>query len=256
MIQTLSKFYYGHTVTSENQYIDFKEGVGPQLTAVIDIGEYSLTDYLTAVALAMNTAGALTYTVSINRSTRIITISSTSAFTLLAGTGTNLGRGAWLLLGFSGDTSSATSHTASTASGSEWIPQFMGQDFVDFEDQQEAIDGVVRQSTSGKVEAVKFGNKKIMDVNFKFITDIVQGPSSPIENQNSGVLNARTFLEYATTKADLEFIPNRNNTSIFTKCILDSTSESKDGIGFKLKELYGQGLVGYYETGLLKFRKL
>ncbi len=256
MIQTKSSFYYGHTITEENRYLDFKEGAGPEMTAVLDIGEYTLTDFLSTVARALNDASALDYLVEVDRVTRLITVSTSSAFTFLASTGTNIGRGPWSLLGFAVDTSSANSHTATLVSGSEWRPQYMGQDFVDFEDQQDAIDGVVRQSTSGRVEAVKFGNKKTMDVSWKFITDIFQSANSPIENQTNGLANARTFLEYAVTKADLEFIPDRANPSVFTKCILDSTPESKDGLAFKLKELYSQGLVGYYDTGVLKFRKL
>lgn len=257
MIQTLSAFIYGHTVTQNNRYLDFKEGAGPELTAVVDIGEYSFTDFLNAVARALNAAGALTYTVTANRTTRVITISASGNCTLLGATGTNVGRGLWSLMGFSAaDTASASTHNGSSASGSLWEPQFKGQDFVDFQDQQDALEGTVRQSASGKVEAVKFGNKKIMDVNFKFITDIAQSPLSPITHDASGVTNARSFLEYAISKADLEFIPNKSDMDTFTKCILESTPESKDGIGFKLKEQYAQGFVGYYETGLLKFRQL
>jgi hypothetical protein len=70
------------------------------------------------------------------------------------------------------------------------------------------------------------------------------------------VSDARTFLAYAVTKADLEFIPDVSSASVFTKCILESTDADSNGLGFKLKEMYSQGLVGYYETGLLKFRQI
>lgn len=256
MIFTLSKFYYGHTITIFNQNVDFKEGVGADITAVLDIGTYTLTDFVTELARALNAAGSQTYTVTVVRSTRIITVTAGSAFTLLASTGTNLSTSAYSLIGFSTDTSSATSHAATSASGSEWKPQFKPQDFVTFEDQQSPIDGSIKQSTSGQVEAVRFGTKKIMDANFRFITDTYQGSNSPIENQASALSNARAFMVYATTKADLEFMPDRSDTSTFTSCILESTPEDKDGLAFKLKELYGQGLVGYYETGILKFREL
>lgn len=254
MIQTFSAFYYGHSIDSSNYYLNFKEGVGPELTAQLNVGEYSLTDFCTEVSRAMNSAGALTYSVTVDRSTRLITVSTSSAFTLLAGTGTNISAGVFSLLGFSADTASATSHLATSASGFSWEPQFKAQDFVDFEDQQSAIDGVVKKATNGTVEAVKFGNQKIMDANFLFITDIAQSNDCVLKSDSSGVDNARSFLEYATTKADLEFVPDIENPDTFFKCLLESTVESSTGTGFKLKEMYAKGLPGYFETGILKFR--
>lgn len=257
MITTFGKFYYGHSVSNSNRYIDFKEGAGPNLVATIDTGEYSLTDFVDKVSTALNSAGALTYTVSVNRTTRVITISATGSFTLLCGTGTNIGNGAFSLMGFDAvDTSSAATQSGDYASGYEWVPQYKPQDSVDFDNNQMHIDGTVKQSTDGTVEAVKFGTKKIMEANYKFITDIHQSATSPILNDASGVSNARDFLEYAVTKADLEFMPDKDDADVFVKCILESTSEDKDGLSFKLKEQYAQGLVGYYETGLLKFRKI
>lgn len=257
MITTKCKFYYGHTVDETNQMLDFKEGAGAELFATIDIGEYSLTDFCSAVASALNVAGALTYSVSVNRSTRIITISADGPFTLLCGTGSRVSISAWSLLGFnSSDTSSGVSHSGANASGTEWVPQFYAQDYVDFEDNQSAIDGVVKQSANGTVESVKYGTKKIMECDFKFITNIYQSSGSPIANDTSGLNKARAFLAYAVTKADLEFMPDVNNPNSFSKCILDSTPEDQNGLAFKLKEMYSNGLVGYYSTGLLKFRKI
>jgi acylphosphatase len=257
MITTFGKFYYGHTVGTSNRYIDFKEGAGPDLVATIDVGEYSLTDFIDKVSVALNNAGADTYTVTVNRTTRIITITSTGSFTLLCNTGVNSGQSAFSLLGFDAvDTGSASTHSGDFATGSEWVPQYKPQDNVDFDNNQMHIDGTVKQSTDGTVEAVKFGTKKIMEANYKFITNTQQSSSSPILNDTSGVDNARAFLEYAVTKADLEFMADKDDPDTFTKCILESTSEDKDGLSFKLKEQYSQGLVGYYETGLLKFRKI
>ena len=261
MITTRSLFYYGHTITESNNLLDFKEGAGSELTATLNVGEYSLTDFLTEVARAMNDAGALTYSLSVNRSTRIITVSTTSAFTLLAGTGTHVGNSAYSLLGFSSDTSSATSHIATIASGSEWRPQWVMQDYVSFDDNVSSIDGIKRESTSGQVEVISFGKRYIMEGNFKLITDNFQAPisstdSTSLENDSSGVANARAFLTYAISKAPLEFMPNRSAPSTFEECILESTPESQDGLAFKIKEMYSIKLPSYYETGLLKFRRV
>lgn len=256
MIQTFSKFYYGHTIDEDNYWLDFQEGANPVVAAQINIGEYTLTDFTTQVASAMNLVGDFDYTVTVNRDTRIITVSSTGSFELLPVTGVNASKSVFGLLGFSADTGQATSHVATAASGSVWTPQYKAQDFVDFQDQQAAVDGVSRQTTSGKVESVRFGTTETMEAKFTFITDILQRTGCPIESDPIGVANARDFLEYATTKADLEFIPDRDDSSTFVKCLLESTDASSDGLGFKLQELYSRGLVGYYDTGLLKFRKI
>ena len=136
------------------------------------------------------------------------------------------------------------------------MPQYLPQDNVEFDNNQLHVDGVVKQSTDGTVEAIKFGTKKVMELNYKYITDKLQKNGSPITSDTSGISNARTFLEYAVTKADLEFIPDKDDPSTFTKCILEATPEDSNGLSFKLKEMYSEGLVGYYQTGLIKFRKV
>lgn len=263
MITTKSMFYYGHEVDADNNLLDFKEGAGAELTAQLNVGEYTLTDFVTELARALNAAGALTYTVTVNRTTRIITISATGAFTILGATGTHAGNLCLELAGFSlVDTSSDTSHAGSSASGSVWRPQWTIQEYVSFDDNVSSIDGIKRESASGQVETVTYGKRYIMEGNFKFITNVYQPPMSStnasreLENDSSGVSNARAFLAYATEIKPLEFIPDRSDASTFESCILESTPESQDGLAFKLKELYGMNLSGYYETGLLKFRRV
>lgn len=263
MIKTKSKFYYGHTVDTDNYLLDFKEGAGAELTATLSVGEYSLTDFVTELIRALNEAGALTYTGALNRATRIITITGSGVFTILGATGTHTGLNILSLAGYAAaDTSSATSHAGTSASGSVWSPQWTMQSYVSFDDNVSSIDGIVRESTSGIIEAVSFGRRYIMEANFKFITDVKQGPmsstnaSAELENDSSGVANARAFLTYAISKAPMEFIPDRATVATFTDCILESTPESQDGLAFKIKELYSMNLSGYYETGLLTFRRV
>lgn len=254
MINTRSQFYYGHTVDETNFNLDFVEGTDPALVAEVEIGEYTITDFCTAVARAMNLVGNFDYSVTVNRSTRIITISASGSFKVLPVTGDNTTTSVLPLIGITADTGLATSH-AGIASGFVWRPQRKAQSFVDFDDQQKAVDGVSRQSTNGKVESVRFGTTYTMDAQWDLITDIPQYISE-VETDLSGVDNARSFLEYATTKADLEFMPDRNDPSTYVKCILESTPTDKDGLGFKLQEQYARGLVGYFDTGVLKFRKI
>jgi hypothetical protein len=255
-LKTYSKFYYGHTITDANRFINFKENGGTEQTAILNIGEYSLTDFCTEVARALNgSTAAFDYGCSVNRSTRFVTITCTGGnVQFLPVTGSQAGSSAFSLIGIVADTSNAGSHTGTVASGSEWAPQFKAQDYVSFEDNQKAVDGVVRKTTSGKVEAVSFGVEKIMECNFRFITNIFMPSGHFILSDSAGYENAREFLKYAITKADLEFMPNVDDVNTFNKCLLESTPDSPEGLGFKLRELYSIGLPEYYETGILRFR--
>ena len=259
MIQTYCKFYYGHTVTDENNAVNFEETLGNEITAFLNVGEYTLMDFFTELVRAMNEAGGNTYSVSINRVTRIATITvsgGTGNCKLLPATGTNNGISALPLAGFTVDTAFSNTLIADSASGSEWIPQFMPQSFVDFMQQQKAIDGVTRKTQSGKVEAVRFGIEYIAEMNFPFITNITQPDNHPILSNPTGYEDALAFMEYATTKADLEFMPDKDKPDNFTDCVLESTPEDTNGLSFMLKELYDKGAAFYYETGILKFRKI
>ena len=255
-LHTYSKFYYGHTINETNKYINFKEnGSATELTAILEVGEYSLTDFVTEVARALNAAAASNITVGVDRATRILTVSTSGTINFLAGSGSQIGSGAFSLMGYVGDSGGFfTQLGGNEPSGFEWIPQFKAQDYVSFEDNQSAIDGVTRKTTSGRVEAVSFGTQKIMDCNWRFITNTQFNSTHPIKNDQEGYENARAFMKYAITKADLEFIPDIDIPNTFNKCLLESTPESAEGLGFKLKELYGIGLPDYYETGILKFR--
>ena len=254
MIQTFSSFYYGHTIDETNQFLGFKEGAGLEIKATLNVGDYSLTDFATEVVRAMNEVGSLDYSYSINRSTRIITIIGSGNFTLLAGSSAYLGSSCWPLLGFSSDTTSAGSHSATSASGLVWIPQMKAQSYVPFEHQISSVDGVVKKSASGEIEAVSYGKEYIADMEFMFITDVIQNNDCILKSDANGVANALDFLGYITEKKTIEFNPDLNNPSVFYKCVLDRTAESQDGLSFKLKEMYSRGLPGYYETGILKFR--
>lgn len=255
MIDSYSGFIYGHTVDSTNNYIDWDNG-GSEISVRMQTGEYSLTDFCTEFARAMNSANQGTFICTVDRSTGIVTATkSTGTFRFKALTGSHVGASVFSLAGYAAvDGVLATSQTGSVRSGSLWLPQFKAQDYVPFDNQQSAIDGTIKKSASGRVEAVKFGTQKIMDVNFKFITNIHQSGNDLILSDSQGLENARAFMEYAITKADMEFIPDVSNYNVFNKVILESTPESQDGFNFKLKEQYANGMRDYYETGILKFR--
>lgn len=255
-VQTRSKFYYGIEVTTANNSINFDESSG-ELLAELNVGTYSLTDLTTEIARAMNQAGTLDYTVTVNRTTRIITIAATGTFDLLFSSGTNVTTSAGPLIGFDAvDVTGAATYDGNNGAGSEFIPQFYLQNYVPFENFKEFVFGKVNESASGQVETVSFGTKRFLQCNITLITDLPQGDTGPIENNASAVSQVLDFLDFVTNKGDVEFMPDRDTPATFTKCVLESTPISSDGIGYRLTELTNINIAGYYETGLLTFREI
>jgi len=255
-ITTTSTFYYGHVIDATNNLLDFDEG-GADLLATLDHGEYTLTEFLTEVKRALEETGALTYTVTVNRTTRIITIAATGTFSLLTTSGANIANGPWTLLGFSGaDKTGSSTYSASAASGSAYTPQFKLQDYVPKENKQKSTMVTVLETAAGDVECVRFANLDRIDCNIKFATNIFQPSAGPITNSSSGVSNLNTFMRYITKKYPVEFMPDASTPATYSKVILDSTADDSKGVSYELRELISMKLAGYYETGRLTFRVL
>lgn len=253
-LNTHSRFYFGFDIDSTNNAIDFDEGSG-EIQATVSVGSYTITEFAAEIETALNAVGGQTYTVSLNRNTRKITISAGSNFSLLISSGSRSGSTAYTLAGFTGaDLSGASSYTGDSKSGSEYTTQFKLQDYVPSSDFQRAANAVVNKSVSAQVEVVKFGTEKFIEANFRFLTDRTQGSGSPIRNRPTGVSDFRTFLQFMVTKAPFEFMPDENDQATFEKVILESTPSERDGIGYKLRELVNLGLPGFYESRTLKFR--
>lgn len=252
-LSTFSKFYYGHEVTLDNNTIDINEGSG-ELTAEIAVGTYSLTDFLAALESALNTAGVLTYTCTLNRTTRKITITATGTFSLLISTGSSVGTSAFTLAGFTGaDKTAASTYTGNIGSGSEYRPQFILQDHVPPENYKKNVQATVNEAASGLIEVVRFGVVRFIQCSIKFITDLAMD-GVIIKNNPDGVDDANDFMNYITKIAPVEFMPDISDSSTFNTVQLESTPQSKDGIDYTLKERYDMGLPGIFETGILTFR--
>lgn len=253
-ISTHSKFYYGHTIDTTNNAIDFDEG-GAELHATLTTGEYTLTEFAAEVGRAMTEAGGQTYTASVNRTTRIITVSATSNFSLLVSSGTRSGTAAWTLLGFSGaDKTGTNTYTGSAASGSSYSTQFKLQSYTPSANFMSSADATVNKSASGKVQVVRFGEERFVEFELKFITNTTMPSGAPIRTDASGLSNLQDFMDYLITKAPIEFMADEDTPSSYQKLILESTDADKNGVGYKIKEMYDKGLPGFYDTGLLKFR--
>lgn len=255
-IATRSVFYYGHAIDGTNLYLDFDEG-GAELTATLDIGEYTLTEFAAEIKRAMEAVGALTYTVSVNRSTRVITISAASNFTLRTASGSHSGLSAYSLVGFSGSNKTgANTYTASAASGSAYTPQFTLQDYVPPGNFSKPQFSTVVETVNGDVEAVVFSVLNMIEMNIRFCTNVPQGSRSPITNNASGLSNINTFMRYLITKSPVEFVPDSSSPSTYYKVILDTTTEDKNGVGYRLKERVDLMIPGYYDTEKMTFRVL
>jgi len=255
-IKTRSKFYYGHVITSLNNSIDFDEG-GTPYTATLNARSYSLTEFIIEVERAMNAVGGQIYTVTLDRDTRIITITAPGSFDLLAATGPTVGTSAFPLMGFSAiDLTGLLTYDSQGATGFAFVPQFFLQDFVDFIDFQDAASASVSESAEGLVQVTSFGDVLFMECNIKYITDLFHSSDSFIENNQNAVSEARSFMQEIVKKSTLEFIPDRDDASVFTKCILDSTALSKSGTGFRLYEMMKKRMNDRYETKKLTFRKV
>lgn len=252
MINTYSSFYTVDEVTSTNYYVDFDEG-GSEISFTLTLGAYTLTTLASELQNKLNENGGQTYTVTIDRSTRKYTIAASSNFTLRVTTGTHVGTSAFSLLGFSSNQTGSNSYESQSEVGTSYEPQFYLQDYISPDDWKEAVDESVNQSATGVVEVVSFGQIQYLQMNIRYANDYLQGGAF-IKNNASGVSDLRTFMSFIIQKLPFEFVPDIDSPSSFYKVLLESTSISSQGTGFRLKELYDQSLPGYYETGVLKLR--
>jgi hypothetical protein len=260
-ISTQSAWNYGHTVTQDNSSINFLEptGTNTELLAELSIGTYSLGEFANEVSRAMTGASNVQeYQVTIDRNTNQLTINGILAenFNLLVSSGSQSQVSAFGLMGFTGaDLTGASTYQGDSASGSQYRPQFLLQNFIDFDNDQSTASSSVNTSADGQtVEVISYGNERFLSCDIKFITDIIG--QTVITNNPSGVDDARNFLEYAITKGNMEFVYDVDNPSVFNKCLLESTQQSRNGTGFRLVEQYAKKLAGYYDVNGLKFRKL
>lgn len=255
-LSTQSRFFFGHEITSDNFMLDVDEGSG-EITAELSRGSYTATEFAAEVKRALDAAGDLTYTVTLDRTTRLITISASANVDLLTNTGSHVGSSAWDLIGFSTlvDHTGDDTYVAESQTGQEYHTQFVPQSYVSPENLQSSVDSTVLQSASGEVQVVRFGTNRFIEMNLTFITDRnVSG--SIIRNSATGLTDAQNFLQFAVSKNRMEFMEDADDPSEFFSVLLESTQDDSKGVGYRLRELYGKGLPGFFETGILKFRVL
>jgi len=253
---THSSFYYGFEVTSDNQFINFKEGAGAEKTATVPVGTYSLTKLLQVVAAALNAASAIDWTASVNRATRIVTLTSSSSASLLWATGTNFTQSIGPLLGMPlTNVLNVTSFVGTLAVGTAYRPQFKLQDYKDNTMTRKLINPTVNKSSSKqKVSVQYFGVEEFFKFNIKYITNRdVSGSDSKYKNNPNAVEEAKAFLNFIILKNIIEFMPDENKPNVYYRMYLDSSTQDSDGVGFDLVEYVDKDLPNFFETGLLTF---
>lgn len=253
-LATFSVFYYGFNITNENRFLSFREAA-TELIADIEVGDWTATELEVKIKAAMDLAGTQIYTVSFNRQSRTFTISAPLAFELLIATGTS-GATVFPTLGFSGpDLTAQTTYTSNNRAGDAYEPQFILQDYSPSSHTQRLVSPAINKSATGRVEVVRFGVERLIKMNFKYVTDKIQD-GRIIKNNQTGVEDAIRFFAFAIQKIPFEFMADENNKNSFETVLLESFPSSSDGTGFELRELYDQGLPGFYETGVFTLRKI
>lgn len=257
LIPDHSMFYYGYKINAEpyNGYIDIDEGSG-EISIEVPVGSYTLADLAVAVREALLAQGTLNYEVSVDRETRLFTISADANFDLLNNTGTHTGTSLMELLGFSldADFMSASTYTGTVPSGTSYVPQFLLQSYIGPDDWKEKNQASVNVSANGAaVEAISFGIAKYIQFDLKYITNKTMD-GMWIKNYSDGLQQCRDFMSFITDKNYFEFMPSENDTGTYYKVLCESTADYSDGIGFKLREQYDKGLPGIFETGVIKLR--
>lgn len=253
---THSVFYYGYVVTADNQYINFKEGAGAEKTAVVPVGTYSLTRFIQVVALALNNASSISWGVTVDRSTRLITILPDTTASLLFATGSSAAKSLRVLLGFAAtDFNNLAVFFATAPSGSAYRPQYKLQDYKDKTEVQKLINATVNKSASKQYVSVQhFGVESWYMFNIKYITNRdVSGSDEFYKNNPTAVEEAKAFLQWVTQKYVVEFMPDENNTAVYDRMYLDKSAQDNDGVGYELKEYNDLNLPNFFETGLLTF---
>lgn len=259
-VKTRPRIYYINPITESNNTISMREPNQPpalEITASLFVGSRTIEDLITEVERALNDSGANEYTVTIDRATRIVTISADDTFELLVSSGASIGTGVFGLIGFTGsDRTGASSYIGDNAIGFSYVPQFQLQSFKSFDDNVDGVQSSINESAAGVVEVVTFGDVRFMEFNLFGITNLFKTKGNPIENNPTGLEDTRALMEFLVKKSPVEFMIDKDNVASFDKILLESTRANRKGTGYRLEELISRDLNDHYETGVLKFRKV
>lgn len=248
-----SLFLYGYTITSTNRYISFGSDVTQvgalALTATINLGSYSLTGLLTAVATAMQASDPTrTYTVTADRTisggtqNRVTISTSGSYLSIFFSSGNTFNPATLLGFGLS-DLVGSTSYTAGATSGTAMLPtSYFPQANVGFNylspNSLFSNFGVSNISASGVKQSVTYGRQEFWQVQFRYFTRAFRDSDwTPL-------------LHWLIQQKEVEYTPNILSPNTFHTGTLE---DPNSGLDIEISELLPE-LPNLYETPLLKFR--
>lgn len=243
-------FLYGYTVSSANFSLDFQAAsLGPQITASLNYGTYSLTAILTEVGRAMSAADTNnTYTATADRTqsgglqNRIIISTSGSHLSLLCTSGTNVSTSPWSILGFStiSDKTGSTSYTGQFTTGTTLRPTQYPYNYLSPTSIQLPI-AITNMSTSGNKETLTYSIQTYWQLQVKYI----------LESDRKN--NWAPMMQWMMQGNLVEFTPNISSPTVFHEGWMEGNNGSSTGLGYSFKELLPD-FPNEYDTGLIKFR--
>lgn len=249
-------FIYGFDIDNNNKYINFKtSSMGAQLTGTMTVGNYTCTEFLAEIKRVMELAdGVNKYTIAIDRSinsgtSNTVAITTNGSYlTLLFGTGSNSANSPRLILGFDqADYIGGLSYAGTINAGTILYPDFPTYDYLGPDDYI-TNDGTKNVSASGIKETLVFAQMQFLQGSWKYITDF---------NSNTQLTQWRKFLKYGSRQLKFEFTPSTaEDSSLFYQVTIETTASDGNGMGYKLNQMLGQNLYRFYDTGLIKMRKI
>ena len=247
-LKAQSLFLFGYSVDVSNQNLDFQASSGgPVFTAVIPVGNYSLTSLLSAIALAMNTVDSNnTYTVTADRTLvggtqNKIFIATNGAFlSLLFNSGPNAMTAIDGLIGFNPvDYTGGTTYSGAQTTGQTLIPTYIGYTYRDTLNQAKVF-GAVNVSAAGLKEAVVFNIQQFIDIQFKY-------------EAKANLQAWQTLFYWLIQQNAFDFTPEITNPDYFFQVTLEKTDYEGKGLGYQMKEMLPD-FPNLYDTGPLNFR--
>lgn len=253
-LNDIPSFLYGYDVNDFNKYINFqKVSLGPVLTATMNIGNYTATQFMAEVKRAMEFIdGTNLYTLTLNRTinsgrSNNMTISTSGSFlSILFNTGANAATSPRDLMGFAHtDLTGSTTYTGGFQSGTIWIPQFATWNYLSPDEMVEQ-DGVKNVTSTGIKETLVFAQMSFFQGEWRYITDN-DGSFQKTQCEN--------YLKYATKQLKFEYAPSINeDPTHFFQATLESTPADGNGLKYRLEQMNKVGLYRVYQTGIMKFR--
>ena len=255
-ILTRSVFYFDTQVVIGSRAIDFNEG-GSELQATLNVGNYSATEYAAEIQRALRVVGTQLYTVTLNRTTRKLTIAAPLTFALLSNTGTRPTIAAWAVMGFStaSNKTGTNSYVGDTGTGKEYQTQYPIEKYISEDHSINLENATYNVTPIGLGQQVDFGDGRRVEMNIRLISNAtgLSGNMTDFVESATGIVDFMTFIAFAMRKGKIEFMPDNATRSSFVKVILEKTAQDGDARRFALANMK---TPNFYESDDITFRKV